>query len=374
MAAEAAQAEVQALLAFLTRDAKVPLAAALPKYNALRKHGLVTPDAIAKADIGILRPIFTDEKILKQVQNAAKRLSNPKKRAASTILSSPTKQRKTTSDHEVQLELPYSDIPIDDLRHKTIETNRAPLFLAFAFCLTKYTLPEQPLSSRLSLAQAVTSAGAQSKAKYIGLTDSTAEDEGWAQGQPKIRLMGRDVPVMRRHVATPVIKEEEDGPETVDVQESGTMQEAFWGIDLEALKKSNGPLVAGKLGGAGPPVHRPEGARAYMLKSIDLVQSDDEKGEHNEDTKPEKPSLPQRSKKLTAADKTARREEAVAVLLKAIDHVYASWSTTLKNDELDRKASSWYAQVRPAVEYGQAGWGQRGKVSLQAIVDLTKRP
>lgn len=379
MAAEA-QAEVQALLTFLTREAKVPLAVALPKYNVLRKQGLTTPDAIAKGDANALKAIFEDEKVVKQILTAAKRLSNPKKRAASSSSLAPSKHLKGVTDHEAQLKLPVTDATVEELGDRTIETNRAPLFLAFAYCLTKYTLSDQPLSSRLSLAQAVTSAGAQSKAKYIGLTDTTAEDEGWAQGQPKVRLMGREIAVMRRHIqipegdAMPVKQEYENSQKTIEANSASTSHEAFWGIDLEALKKSNGPLVAGRLGGSvGPPIHRPEGARSYLLKSIDFVE-DKSESEHKDDAKTDKPPSPAKPKKLSAAEKTARKEQAVAGLLKVIDHVYASWASTLSDVELDRRASSWYAKVRPDVAGGQAGWGQRGKVPLQAIFALAKEP
>ena len=371
MAAEA-QAEIQALLAFLTREAKLTLAAALPKYDSLRKHGLTTPDAIAKSDVETLKSVFGDEKVVKQVHNAAKRFSNPKKRAASNVASAPSKQLKPAGDKESELSLPQTDVSIGELRNKTVETNRAPLFLAFALTLTNFTLEDQPLSSRLSLAQGVTSAGAQSKAKFIGLTDSTAEDEGWAQGQPKLKIMGREIPVMRRHIAVKSETVQQDSQKIIEVGTSNASHEAFWGIDLEALKKSNGPLVAGKMSASvGPPIHKPEAARAYLLKSIDLAAVDDNE-EHKKPTKTEEPSSPPKSKKSTAAENAARREQAVAMLLKSIEHVCASWASTLSKDELDRRASSWYARVRPEVEGGQAGWGQRGKVPLRAIVDLAK--
>ena len=370
--AAAAQAEVQALLSFLTRECKLPLAAALSKYNVLRTHGLTAPDSIAKSNVDTLKSIFGDDKVVKQVHNAAKRLSNPKKRAASTALAGPSKQAKPGADREAQLTFSQTSLSIDELRSKTIETNRAPLFLAFALALSKFTLPDQPLSSRLSLAQAVTSAGAQSKAKFIGLTDSTAEDEGWAQGQPKLRIMGREIAVMRRHIEAPVEPGTQDSDKTVAEDTTDTSHEAFWGIDLEALRKSNGPLVAGRQGRSiGPPIHQPEAARAYLLKSIDLT-SIDSVSKHQNTAEAEEPCSPTKSKKITAAEKAARREQAVAMLLKSIDHVCDSWASNLTHDELDRRASVWYVKVRPEVEGGQAGWGQRGKVLLKAIIDLAK--
>lgn len=368
MAAEA-HAEVQALLRFLTHDAKVPLAVALPKYNLLRKHGLSNPDAIAKADAKTIKSIFNDDKLSKQVTNAAKRLSNPRKRsAAPDAPSSSPKQLKVTQDDparvEAELALPESSVSIEDMRDVEIETNRAPLFLAFASVVCKYRFPEQPLSSRLSLAQAVTSAGAQSKAKWIGLTDTTAEDEGWALGQPKIRLMGRDIAVMRRYMV-----QTQSQPESETTDSQGTIQaetpqlthEALWGIDLEALKRSNGPLIAGRAGSTdGPPTHKPHAARSYMLKSIDLVEE-------------EEPNTA-RSNKLSVKAMAERRQRALAMLLKAIDHVCESWSEAISVDDLDRKASMWYNKVRPPVAQDQSGWGQRGKVSLQAIIDLARSP
>ena len=77
-------------------------------------------------------------------------------------------------------------------------TNRAPLVLAFAVQLLKYTMPEQPLSGRLSLAQAVVSANSRSKAVSLGLEKGSAEQEGWGNGQPKVRVMGREIHVLKR--------------------------------------------------------------------------------------------------------------------------------------------------------------------------------
>lgn len=370
MAAEA-QAQVQALLRFLTHDAKVPLAVALPKYNLLRKHGLSSADAIAKSDTDSLKSIFDDEKITKQVHNAARRVSNPKKRAAlqDNAPVSPKYAKTDKGDCEAELALPQAHVPIDELRTVEIETNRAPLFLAFALVVSKYTLPDQPLSSRLSLAQAVTSAGAQSKAKYIGLTDSTAEDEGWAQGQPSVKLMGRKIAVMRRHVVVKNETEDMDSQKTIEPEAEtlAASHEALWGIDLEALKRSNGPLIAGKMGNStGPPVHKAQAARSYLLKAIDLIQ------ETQSSVKTEPESSASKVKNISVAARTARKEKAVAMLLETIDHVCNSWSSTLSEDELDRRASAWYAKVRPEVEVGKAGWGQRGKVPLRAILDLAK--
>lgn len=78
-------------------------------------------------------------------------------------------------------------------------TNRAPLVLAFAVELLRYTMPEQPPSSRLSLAQAVVSANSRSKAVAIGMEKGpSADEQGWGHGQPRVKVMGREVTVLKR--------------------------------------------------------------------------------------------------------------------------------------------------------------------------------
>jgi hypothetical protein len=79
-----------------------------------------------------------------------------------------------------------------------LRTNRAPLVLAFAVQLLKYTQPDQPLSSRLSLGQAVVSLNSRTKAVSLGLAQGDAAKEGWGEGQPKVVIMGREVPVLKR--------------------------------------------------------------------------------------------------------------------------------------------------------------------------------
>ena len=374
-----AAAEVQALLRFLTQDAKVPLAAALPRVGELRNAKLDNAETIAKASIGDIKAIFTDEKQAKQILNAAKRVSNPKKRPnpSDASPSSSSKRVKSRSDGdpkylEMELELPAIQISEDQLTEVTIQTNRAPLVLAFAVILLKYTMPEQPLSSRLSLAQAVVSANSQSKAKSIGLVSGkTAEDEGWGRGQPKVRVMGREIAVMRRAVAESY---EDDGKATINAEasENGSqagrkaegssqdqnIQPSFWGLDLEALRKSNGPLVAGKnaVGHAGLPIHSPQVARNYLLKSFTMLD------------------VPAEIAKIkpSAAEISAKREQAAAMLFQSLDLLFASWASILTPGELDRRAWSWYLHVRPDVAQGQSGWGQKGDVKLTDILKLRR--
>ena len=383
MAAASAAAEVQNLLRFMTQDAKVPLATALTKVNALRKHGLNTPDAIAKAESGALQAIFLDDKLVKQVNNAAKKVSNPKKRVATQDTSqnnAAVKRNKNESRSHVEIEadlaLPSIEATAEELQDIEIETNRAPLFLAFTVVVLEYTMPEQPLSSRLSLAQAVVSANAQSKAKSIGLAPgATAEDEGWSRGQPTVKILMREIAVMRRQYTVPIKPEDrptsikiEDSQDAIKVEDNDTQpdetstHEAFWGLDLDALRKSNGPLVAGKLAGSqGPPIYDPHSARSYLLRSL---TTHERKVKQDPDDN--------QKKKRTPAEITAAKERATAMTLRAIHLLCQSWASQLSKMELDKRAWSWYVSVRPEVAQGQAGWGQRGKIRLADILKLRR--
>jgi hypothetical protein len=348
----------------------------------LTAEGL-SAESIAKADQSTILRIFADEKLAKQILSAAKRVSNPKKRSAPSMASSsPSAKRSRGSsgntgngpdqDIETDLVLPITDAQEDELLKTTLQTNRAPLVLAFAVTLLKYTMPEQPLSSRLSLAQAVVSANSQSKARSIGLeTGKSAEEEGWAKGQPKAKVMGRQIAVMRRgNYATSQVTSEGDSQATVENEAQRSEDNtAFWGLDLEALRKSNGPLFMGRSasGRSGLPIHTPEAARSYLLKSFAVVE-----GEGDDDEAKIKSDSCAPRKKPTPAQLAAKKEEATARLLKALDMLYESWAPKLDKDDLDRRAWAWYLHVRPDVAQGQAGWGQKGQVKLEGILNLRR--
>ena len=237
-------------------------------------------------------------------------------------------------------------------------------------------MPLQPLSSRLSLAQAVVSVNSKSKAISLGIEKGTsAESEGWGQGQPSVRVMGRDVRVMRRWGYDPcegaaansqtkteaeleasqsTIKEDNDS--TKDI---GHDEPALWGLDLEALRSSNGPVVLDNSESTKLPIYKPDAARSYILKSFASVPS----------TSTGFTSSKQKPSAVLAAEK----ERNLALLLKALDLLYASWAQVLSTDELDKRAWSWYVAIRPEVQQGVAGWGGKGQVKLSQILDMRRR-
>lgn len=371
------------------------------------------------------------------------------------------------------------------IRDTTIFTNRAPLVLAFAVEILRYTMPEQPPSSRLSLAQAVVSANSKSKAVSLGI-DKPGPEMLISDGQPKVRVMGREIPVLKRGdyswkeggseetastasssetvQAQPAQKQKTwtasqritsrastfighaapvssaaqranlikqlmaDKPEletathnawairtsygnsplkqeaSFDDGESGCGKfmlelmreadiintvvvltrwyggvmlgpdrwrimrecindaissqrrtssfsgEAVWGLDTQDTKPAATTV--------GMAIHRPEGARNYLLRSFATATGGDGEAE---------------AKKTTLATANAEKQENLGRLLGALRILFDSWSGVLRKDELDRRAWSWYVAVRPDVESGPSGWGAKGTLKLSRILDLKRK-
>lgn len=237
-------------------------------------------------------------------------------------------------------------------------------------------MPSQPLSSRLSLAQAVVSVNAKTKALSLGIEKGTsAEEDGWGQGQPRVRVMGRDIRVMKRwgyewkgksEGEAGDLKAESqdamDSQKTLKQEGENDDEPALWGLDLEALRSSNGPLVSGAQGarvanGSGLPIYTAQSARAYLLKSFASVPPPTDAA-----------SPPTKS----AAVLKAEKERNLGLVLRALDLVFQSWAI-LTREELDKRAWAWYVTVRPEVENGVAGWGGKGEVKLSQILSLRRK-
>ncbi|KAF2422755.1 hypothetical protein EJ08DRAFT_682570 [Tothia fuscella] len=372
--------QVQDLLRFLTNDAKLSLTVSMGKIKAFQSAELVTVAAISSTKIDVLKPIFDDEKQAKQVLAAAKRITK-KRGAGDDTPASPVKKKKqkfmpgevlTPAALEESLELPEACRSEEELSHSSVFTNRAPLVLAFAVTLLKYTMPEQPLSSRLSLAQAVVSANSRTKAVSIGLeSGKSAEEEGWGEGQPSVRVMGREIKVLRRWGYHADVREEQETQGSVtavgDEEEKGP---PLWGIDLESMKKKESGEVGGRghgSGGSDLPICTPQSARTYLLKAFETQPKVPEEM-HQENESAKKPKI----KKETHASRMADKERNLSMLLGALELLFESWVDSLNTKELDRRAWSWYVRVRPDVESGVAGWGGKGIVPLAEILKLRR--
>lgn len=395
-------AEIQALLRFLT-DAKVPLATAIGKVKPLQQAGLGDIDSIAKVKVDELQKIFEDDKLSKQILNAAKRKSKKRAAGEDDTPSTPRKKRnegsmfslqkeQTPAELEASLKLPESTASPEKLADVVVFTNRAPLVLAFIVVLLKYTMPEQPLSSRLSLSQTYVSVTSRARAVSLGIENGqSAEELGMGIGQATVSIMGKELKVLKRwgyewkegggdQEATADQQPEERAQIEPEVKEEENVQHAeqetfhaeqqqppLWGLDLEALKKTseaninNAPTLARAQSASttNMPIHTPQAARAYLLKSFD------------DPPPPDRPSSSS-GKKPSAAAKTAAKERNLALLLRTLDLLYQSWIDIVGPEELDRRVWGWYIRVRPAVEHGVAGWGGKNEVKLADILALRR--
>ncbi|KAI9044415.1 uncharacterized protein KD926_001016 [Aspergillus affinis] len=379
-----ATTQVQSLLRFLSQDAKVPLATAMSKVMELQKSGLTSAEQISKTELKTLQDTFKDDKLAKQVFNAAKRVS--KKRAPPTE-GAPSPQKKTKGpiktegavpfETERLLSLPVSSAAEDELSNVVILTNRAPLVLAFAVSILRHTMPEQPVSSRLSLAQAVVSANSRSKAASIGIADGgSAEQERWGEGQPVIKVLGREIKVLKRWDYNP--REGQPTGEDCSSKDStlpGNPDEVFgqtvsdeseatpplWGIDLEALRVHENTLKRPSKTNSTLSIFTPNSARSYLYRSFTKPRSQD-----SEPTG--------KSKQKSVSEVEREKEVCLGHLLRSIDMVCRSWVPFLDKDELDRRAWAWYLHVRPSVQGGVEGWGEKGLVKLSDILALRRPP
>ncbi|KAI1493448.1 hypothetical protein F5X96DRAFT_212208 [Biscogniauxia mediterranea] len=213
----ATQQDLQELLRLMTLGMKVPIKDALVRVKALQAKDLRSIQQIADSPLAHVESAIKDSKAARSLHNACKaRLKTPNASSATkrsgSDLTSDAKRSKSSGhsghlggqdpvaphEFEASLELPV-EIDQDAISSTVLFTNRAPLVLAFAVELLRYTMPEQPPSSRLSLAQAVVSANSRSRAVTLGMEKGpSADEEGWGQGQPKVRVMGREVTVLKR--------------------------------------------------------------------------------------------------------------------------------------------------------------------------------
>jgi hypothetical protein len=334
-----------------------------------------SPSDLANASFESIKSILGDDKIARQVLNAAKRVSKKRKASESSgpvPALSPKKAKPmygeplNGADLEASLSLPEGIRDEEMLETAVVHTNRAPLVLAFAVTLLKYTMPGQPISSRLSLAQAVTSMNSKSKAIYIGIDHGqAAEDEGWGEGQPLLRIMTRDVRVMKRwgyDWDEPAAKSElKTSPqetlaslEATLVDERVGREPALWGVDLEALKKSSAPNQPSS---SQLPIYTAQSARSYLLRAFETP----------------KDTAKAATKKQTATATAANKERNLSLVLGALELLFESWLHVLSKEEIDQRAWGWYVRVRPDVPQGAAGWGGKGNVKLSDILEL-RRP
>jgi len=179
------------------------------RESSLKPHSI---REIADADSGTVEAALKDPKSAKSLQSACRKWAKdqqkrPGEGAAAAPAPAAKRQRQQGTEPEPtpgpdqiekSLELPV-DTNEDEIASTSVCTNRAPLLMAFTFQLLRYTMPQQPPSSRLSLAQAVVSMTSRSAAANMGIgKEPIALEDSWTSGQPKVRIMGRTFPVLKR--------------------------------------------------------------------------------------------------------------------------------------------------------------------------------
>ncbi|KAI0894667.1 hypothetical protein F4806DRAFT_497913 [Annulohypoxylon nitens] len=213
----ASQQDLQELIRLMTIGMRVPMKDALGRIKALQTKNLRSIQQIAESPLEDVTSAIKDAKAARSLYNACKaRLKNPAaqstaKRPGSNLENAPKRSKQYNNGELIngpeslspqEVEASFT-LPVETdeqiIANTILLTNRAPLVLAFAVELLRYTMPEQPPSSRLSLAQAVVSANSRSKAVSLGIENGpSADEQGWGHGQPRVRVMGREVTVLKR--------------------------------------------------------------------------------------------------------------------------------------------------------------------------------
>ncbi|APA14648.1 hypothetical protein SS1G_06635 [Sclerotinia sclerotiorum 1980 UF-70] len=212
----ASQSDMQDLLRlFTTGRNKVPILTAMQRVKALQTASILPSiSAVASTPLDTLQSALSiDEKAAKSLITACKNASKTAGKRSAGEIDTTSKQEvkrvktfesayslpveQTEEELEKSLELPESVRDEERIKKTKIFTNRAPLVLVWALQLLKYTLPGQKLSGRLSLAQALVSANSKSKAESLGLKGK-GKDEDEGKGWPRLKIMGREIGVLKR--------------------------------------------------------------------------------------------------------------------------------------------------------------------------------
>jgi len=268
-----AHQDLQDLIRLMTVGMKIPIKDALSRVKSLQVRDIRSIKQIAECSLSEVQAAIHDAKAARSLQSACKaRMKNLSTSSASkrtgSDLAANAKRLKASGDagylngpasmepheFEASLELPV-ETDEEVIANTVLLTNRAPLVLAFALELLRYTMSEQPPSSRLSLAQAVVSANSRSKAVSIGLEKGlSADDEGWGHGQPRVRVMGREIAVLKRGGYEWKRENEPKSAEETSAELKKAMTEAEAPIGLNSDPNNSGPSQAARTWSTSQPV------------------------------------------------------------------------------------------------------------------------
>ncbi|KAI0181018.1 hypothetical protein GGR52DRAFT_522587 [Hypoxylon sp. FL1284] len=196
---------------------RVSVRNAVIQAKALQEKNLRSVQQIAEAPLSVVQAAISNPKTARSLHERCitlkdQNLSTGSKRPRTSPQSRTSKRPRTSestgfSDDQpltspAELEASLS-LPVETdeglIRRTTLVTSRGPLLLVFVVELLRYTMPEQPPSSRLSLAKAFANESLGNKATSTGFAKGMrAAEEGWGSGQPTVTIMKRNVIVLKR--------------------------------------------------------------------------------------------------------------------------------------------------------------------------------
>lgn len=242
---------------------------------------------IGEAPLSTIEEALGDPKVAKSLHTACKSHGTKgSKRSAPGDSTSPDSKKPKLETHKRDLD--YSAMSPDELenslrlpltedeeilRGTTVVVNRAPLMLAFVIELLRCTMPEQPPSSRLSLAQGVVSANSRTKAVSIGLEQAGGE-EIISEGQPKVNIMGRQIPVLKRGGYTWSESSQESSSSSSKTLSQGSQSSKVWTASQKLVSK--GSVFVAHAASISSPA-----ARAKLITSLMVEKPHLETATHN---------------------------------------------------------------------------------------------
>ncbi|KAK9323964.1 hypothetical protein V1517DRAFT_81828 [Lipomyces orientalis] len=312
-----AAASFNDILRLLTTSCKLPLASSLPVASALIKNGLTTKELIGAKRQEELHEICPslDEQQLTKLRSVCS--ASPRKRGAPSTTGSAAVTKRgrkyAVKDRDAPIDDSELELPTvldEEIIEKTVvNVNRAPLMMVFATSVLKHQYPTYGAGSHLSLASAAAASAARKKAKSIGLLHGVTSGKGEEEN--------RDVPEGYRTLRA-------FGTIDVAIIRRGD-REGYWGLDIDAMERQ------AETGNADPEVKwiHPAQVRAYLVRAF---------GEKN-----------------------------LAIVNGAIELLIRSWEER-EPENWSERAWGWYVGVRPEINYGREGWGQKGTVNCKDIL------
>ncbi|KAK9452482.1 hypothetical protein V1511DRAFT_464448 [Dipodascopsis uninucleata] len=330
---------VNDLLRILTNKCKIPLSRALPVASTFLQNGLQSAETIAsknQQELTALCPNLTEQQTAKVI--SCFKTASRKRRAGkdSDLLNnsaSKSRRRKARENDERESADLYSDskykidMILDEasLSDVKVVVNRAPVLILFSVVSLSHQYPDFGIASCLSLASAAASVSASAKGASLGVNSSIYDiHKELREGYKTLKVLGQ--------IEVAVLKQGE--------------RNGYWGLDLEAMAKARA-----KQDGSENELLwiKPDSVYSYLVRSFG------------------KDGL----RAVAGAFELLIRSWEIAEAQDSMTTNEADQNISDQNKRWVSKLWSWYVALRPEIEYGLRGWGQKGELSCSKI--LTRR-